>query len=48
MVLASVGYTVPLIPQTTGMSCRAAGIAMIVGWRDRSVLIRGLRWRTCP
>ena len=30
---ASVSYWVPLIPQTTDMSCWAAGIAMIVGWR---------------
>ena len=30
---ASVGYRVPLIPQTTSMSCWAAGIAMIVAWR---------------
>jgi hypothetical protein len=29
----SVGYRVPLIPQTTSMSCWAAGIAMIVAWR---------------
>ena len=26
---------VPLVPQTTGMSCWAAAAAMIVGWRDR-------------
>ncbi|MBN1656606.1 MAG: hypothetical protein JXA30_22735 [Deltaproteobacteria bacterium] len=26
---------VPLVPQTTGMSCWAASAAMIVGWRDR-------------
>jgi hypothetical protein len=30
----SVNYNVPLIPQTTGMSCWAAGIAMIVAWRN--------------
>jgi hypothetical protein len=27
-------YDVPLIPQETGMSCWAAGAAMIVSWRD--------------
>ena len=26
---------VPLVPQTTGMSCWAAAASMIVGWRDR-------------
>ena len=30
---ATIGYRVPLIPQTTSMSCWAAGIAMIVAWR---------------
>ena len=25
---------VPLVPQTTGMSCWAAAAAMIIGWRD--------------
>jgi hypothetical protein len=35
---ASIGYQVPLIPQTTSMSCWAAGIAMIVGWR-RGVIV---------
>ncbi len=28
-------YDVPLIPQQTGMSCWAAGAAMLVSWRDR-------------
>ncbi|CBL45771.1 Hypothetical protein HDN1F_21880 [gamma proteobacterium HdN1] len=28
-------YNVELVPQQTGMSCWAAGFAMIVGWRDR-------------
>lgn len=32
---ASIGYRVPLIPQTTDMSCWAAGIAMIVAWQRR-------------
>ena len=27
-------YDVPLIPQTSNMSCWAASIAMILGWRD--------------
>ena len=31
----SIGYRVPLIPQTTVMGCWAAGIAMILGWRDQ-------------
>jgi hypothetical protein len=32
----SVMYTdVPLVPQQTGMSCWAAGAAMLVAWRDR-------------
>ena len=31
----SVKYDVPLVPQQTGMSCWAAGAAMIVGWRDK-------------
>lgn len=30
----NVNLNVPLIPQTTDMSCWAAGIAMIRGWRD--------------
>jgi len=30
----SIGYHVPLIPQTTVMGCWAAGTAMILGWRD--------------
>lgn len=30
----SVSHTVPLIPQSTGMSCWAASAAMLVGWRD--------------
>ena len=29
-----VRYDVPLVPQLTGMSCWAAGAAMLVGWRD--------------
>jgi Papain-like cysteine protease AvrRpt2 len=29
---------VPLVPQRTGMSCWAAAAAMIVGWRDASVV----------
>jgi hypothetical protein len=29
-----VRYTVELVPQQTGMSCWAAGAAMVVGWRD--------------
>ena len=28
-------YEVQLVPQQTGMSCWAAGAAMLVGWRDR-------------
>ncbi len=28
-------YDVQLVPQRTGMSCWAAGTAMLVGWRDR-------------
>jgi hypothetical protein len=31
-------HQVPLVPQTTGMSCWAAAAAMIVGWRDRTVV----------
>ena len=27
-------YDVPLVPQTSTMSCWAASIAMIIGWRD--------------
>lgn len=34
LMTTCIGYEVPLIPQTTGMSCWAAGIAMILGWRD--------------
>jgi hypothetical protein len=30
-----ISYNVPLIPQSTCMGCWAAGIAMILGWRDR-------------
>lgn len=30
-----VRYEVELVPQQTGMSCWAAGAAMVVGWRDR-------------
>ena len=26
-------YSVPLVPQTSNMSCWAAGIAMILGWK---------------
>jgi Papain-like cysteine protease AvrRpt2 len=33
MINASIGYNVPLVPQTTSMSCWAAGIAMILAWR---------------
>lgn len=29
-------YDVPLIPQSTSMSCWAASIAMILGWRDQA------------
>jgi len=29
-------YNVPLIPQTTDMSCWAASIAMILSWRDQA------------
>lgn len=29
-------YDVPLIPQTTSMSCRAASIAMILGWKNQA------------
>ncbi|MEQ1868665.1 MAG: papain-like cysteine protease family protein [Vicinamibacterales bacterium] len=29
-------YDVQLVPQQTGMSCWAAGTAMIAGWRDRT------------
>jgi len=28
-------YDVPVVPQTTNMSCWAASIAMILGWRDQ-------------
>jgi hypothetical protein len=35
MIAASIGYRVPLIPQTTGMSCWAAGIAMLVAWKQQ-------------
>ena len=31
----SLRFTVPLVPQQTGMSCWAAGAAMVVGWRDQ-------------
>lgn len=31
-------FDVPLIPQQTGMSCWAAGAAMLVGWRDSLTL----------
>ncbi|MGH7596276.1 MAG: papain-like cysteine protease family protein [bacterium] len=31
----NVTYNVPLVPQQTGMSCWAAGAAMLVGWRDQ-------------
>ena len=34
----SVNYNVPLIPQTTSMSCWAAGIAMIVAWRNHVII----------
>lgn len=34
MPLICVGYNVPLVPQSTDMSCWAAGIAMIYGWRN--------------
>jgi len=27
-------HEVPLVPQVTGMSCWAAGAAMVIGWRD--------------
>ena len=30
-----ISYDVPLVPQQTGMSCWAAGAAMIVGWKDQ-------------
>lgn len=33
--LVDVWNEVPLVPQTTGMSCWAAAAAMLVGWRDR-------------
>ncbi len=42
---------VPLVPQTTGMSCWAAAAAMLVGWRERlavdpgEVAIGAGRWR---
>jgi Papain-like cysteine protease AvrRpt2 len=29
-------YDVPLIPQTTAMSCWAASIAMILGWKNQA------------
>jgi hypothetical protein len=29
-----VWHEVPLVPQVTGMSCWAAGAAMLIGWRD--------------
>ncbi len=28
-------YDVPLVPQTSGMSCWAASIAMILGWKNQ-------------
>lgn len=28
-------YDVPLFPQTAGMSCWAASIAMILGWKNQ-------------
>lgn len=31
----SVVYDVPIVPQQTGMSCWAAGAAMVIAWRDR-------------
>jgi len=31
----NIQYDVPLVPQMTGMSCWAAGAAMLVGWRDK-------------
>ncbi len=34
MAERSLGYDVPLFPQTTAMGCWAAGVAMILGWRD--------------
>jgi hypothetical protein len=34
-------YEVELVPQQTGMSCWAAGAAMVVGWRDRQCLPAG-------
>ena len=43
-------HEVPLVPQTTGMSCWAAAAAMVVGWRDRAFvnqeeIARGIgRW----
>lgn len=30
----SIGYDVPLIPQTTSMGCWAAGMAMILAWKN--------------
>lgn len=29
-------YDVPLVPQTTGMGCWAASIAMILGWKNQA------------
>ncbi|MGH9647229.1 MAG: papain-like cysteine protease family protein [Bryobacteraceae bacterium] len=40
-------YNVPLIPQTTDMSCWAAGIAMIVAWK-RHVSINAEQIATDP
>jgi hypothetical protein len=34
----SMNYNVPLIPQTTNMSCWAAGIAMIIAWKRHVTL----------
>lgn len=33
-----VWHQVPLVPQTTGMSCWAAAAAMVIGWRDAALV----------
>jgi len=38
MSTVSIGYRVPLIPQSTGASCWAAGMAMILAWRNHTTV----------
>ena len=37
-IVRSIHYTVPLIPQTSVMGCWAAGIAMILAWRNHTLI----------